>query len=345
MAVEQADNLTNRNARPSPLDRAEELITLAHAAAVRGLLDANHISAHEISVIGFHGQTVIHKPEAKLTVQLGDGRRLAKLLGVDVVSDFRAADVAEGGQGAPLVPIFHKALADAADLPRPLCILNIGGVANVTWIGVDGELIAFDTGPGNALIDDWMRRHAGEDYDDNGQLARRGVADSKALETLLADPYFRKTPPKSLDRHSFATRGESTWLRMKSGAKISTRFEPPEAVRRLSPADGAATLTAFTAGAAMLAKKHFPQQPALWVVAGGGARNGALTGALRSLLRVPVKLADEVGWSGKHLEAQAFAFLAVRSLRGLPLTFPKTTGVGKPLTGGVRSRAETETVC
>jgi anhydro-N-acetylmuramic acid kinase len=160
----------------------------------------------------------------------------------------------------------------------------------------------------------------------------------------LSHPYFRKAPPKSLDRHTFAARGEPTWLKLKSGGMISTRIEPPEAARGLSPADGAATLTAFTAGAAMLAKRHFPQQPALWIVAGGGARNGALMGALRSLLRVPVKLADEVGWSGKHLEAQAFAFLAARSLRGLPLTFPKTTGVGEQLTGGVKNRAETEPV-
>jgi anhydro-N-acetylmuramic acid kinase len=280
-ATERAAGLTSRDERPAPLDQAEELVTLAHAAATRELLDANHISQDKISVIGFHGQTVLHKPESGFTVQLGNGRRLAALLGMDVVSDFRAADVKAGGQGAPLVPIFHKALADASRLPRPLCVLNIGGVANVTWIGRDGELVAFDTGPGNALIDDWVRRHTGEPYDRDGQLARHGVVDRKALESLLAHPYFRKRPPNSLDRYSFAVRGEPKTYRLNAGAAFTTQFDPPEAVKALSAADGAATLTAFTAGAAVLAKKRFPEQPALWIASGGGARNLALLGVLR----------------------------------------------------------------
>jgi anhydro-N-acetylmuramic acid kinase len=264
---------------------------------------------------------------------------------MDVVSDFRAADVDSGGQGAPLVPIFHRALADASILPRPLCVLNIGGVANVTWIGRDDEMIAFDTGPGNALIDDWMRRHAGEPFDRDGALARQGVVDRKALESLLAHPYFRRKPPKSLDRHAFAEPTEfASSFQLNNGTTLTTSFEPPATVRGLSLANGAATLTAFTAGAAVLAKKHFPEAPALWVASGGGARNVTLMGALRSLLRTPVKLADEVGWSSKHMEAQAFAYLAVRSLKGLPLTFPGTTGVSRPLTGGVKARAEPEGV-
>jgi anhydro-N-acetylmuramic acid kinase len=318
-ALARAAGLSSRDARPAPLDRAEEQVTLTHAMAALELLDTNHIAASEIAAVGFPGQTVLHRPELGLTVQLGDGQRLANLLGIDVVCDFRAADVAAGGQGAPLVPIFHKALAEAAGLPKPLCVLNIGGVANVTWIGADGELIAFDTGPGNALIDDWMRRRVGEPYDDDGHLARQGVADSRSLEALLADPYFRKKPPKSLDRNSFASL---------------------ESVESLSTADGAATLTAFTAGSAVLAKKHFPQPAALWILSGGGARNGALTGALKSLLRAPVKLAEDVGWRAQHVEAQAFAFLTARSLMGLPLTFPRTTGVPHPLTGGVRVSPE-----
>jgi anhydro-N-acetylmuramic acid kinase len=313
-ALTAAARLANREERPAPLDQAEELITLAHAAAVRELLETNGVEASAISAVGFHGQTVLHRPELGFTVQLGDGQRLANMLGIEVVYDLRASDVAAGGQGAPLVPIFHKALADTAELPRPLCVLNIGGVANVTWIGADGELIAFDTGPGNALIDDWVRRHTGEPYDDGGRLARQGVVDRKTLEALLAHPYFRKHPPKSLDRNCFSLSG------------------PAE---NLSAADGAATLTAFTAGAAMLARKHFPQQPAMWIVVGGGARNAALIGTLKSLLRTPVKLAEEVGWAAQHVEAQAFAFLAARSRKGLPLTFPGTTGAPYPLTGGV----------
>lgn len=322
-AVAHAADLTSRDARPFPLDLVEDLVTRTCASAIQRLLSVNHIGAGEIAAVGFHGQTVLHRPEAGLTIQLGDGQSLANLLGIDVVYDMRAADVAAGGQGAPLVPIYHKALADAAQLPRPLCVLNIGGVANVTWIGADGELIAFDTGPGNALIDDWMRRRAGELFDEGGRLARQGVVDMKTLEALLAHPYFLKLPPKSLDRNCFALSG------------------PAE---NLSPADGAATLTAFTAGAARLAKKHFPQQPAMWVVVGGGARNETLIGALKTLVRAPVKLAEEVGWNAQHVEAQAFAFLAARSLKGLPLTFPGTTGAPRPLTGGVRVKPQRERV-
>lgn len=340
-AMARARRLTRRGERPAPLDRAESLVTSAHIAAVRQLLTAHGLIPSDIAVIGFHGQTVLHRPELGLTLQLGDGAQLAAELGVAVVSDFRAADMAAGGQGAPLVPIFHKALADASGLPRPLCVLNIGGVANLTWIGRDGRLIAFDAGPGGALLDDWTRSRTGEPFDRDGRLARQGVVDQKALETLLAHPYFRRQPPKSLDRNSFAGWTEPS---PEEDGAAPGHFAPPEAVRHLSPADGAATLTAFTAGSVLLAKRSLPEAPALWIAAGGGARNPTLLGALRSLLRAPVRRAEEVGWSEKHLEAQAFAYLAVRSLKGMPLTFPGTTGVPGPLTGGVLSKPHAEHV-
>jgi anhydro-N-acetylmuramic acid kinase len=293
------------------------MVTEIHAEVVEIFLAQQELSHEEIAVIGFHGQTVLHRPEAGLTVQLGDGPALAARLGIDVVYDFRAEDMAAGGQGAPLVPVFHRAMAQAYGLQLPAAVINLGGVANVTWIGEDGSLLAFDTGPGNALIDDWVLRHTGQRWDENGRLAHQGKPDGKRLEALLGHPFFLQKPPKSLDRNAFSL----------------------DAVEGLSPADGAATLTAFTAAALVCALAHFPQPPQLYVLAGGGARNGALRGALKKLLPGQFVLADEVGWSVDALEAQAFAFLAVRSLLNLPITFPSTTGVPEPMTGGILAQA------
>ena len=192
-------------------------------------------------------------------------------------------------------------------------MLNIGGVANVTLVGRDGGLLAFDTGPGNALIDDWMRERAGQPFDEDGRTAARGRPDEALLAWLLVHPYFQKPPPKSLDRNGFSHR----------------------IVGHLSTEDGAATLAAFTARAAVRALDFAPEPPVRWVVAGGGARNGELLKLLNRYAGAEVTTADAVGWSSAFLEAQAFAYLAVRSLKGLPITFPSTTGVKEPMTGGV----------
>jgi anhydro-N-acetylmuramic acid kinase len=312
-AVAEAAFLRMREARPNVLTEAEDLVTETHAEAVNAFLRENGLQADEIDVIGFHGQTVVHRPEAGLTVQLGDGQRLADLTGIKVIYDFRANDVEQGGQGAPLVPVYHRALAQASELALPAAIVNIGGVANVTWIGADGELIAFDTGPGNALIDDWMRRTSGTSRDEDGALAARGHADSRRLERLLRDPYFLRKPPKSLDRNAF----------------------PLDAMEGLSPADGAATLTGFTAASLVMAIAHFPAPPQVYVVVGGGAHNKTLMTALEKLLPGRLLPADDLGWSADSIEAEAFAFLAVRSLLDLPLSFPGTTGVPEPVTGGL----------
>jgi anhydro-N-acetylmuramic acid kinase len=299
----------------------ERELTLRHAQAVRRLLDQAGLRPADVALIGFHGQTILHAPEKGRTWQIGDGALLAAETGIDVVCDFRSADVAAGGQGAPLVPLYHAALA--ARLERPLAVLNIGGVANVTWIGVGQEadgsprLLAFDTGPGNAPIDDWALRHTGTAVDRDGALARAGRVNRSMLDRLLANPYFGATPPKSLDRDAFD-------------------LSP---VAGLNAADGAATLTAFTAGAVALAERHFPQAPRRWIVAGGGRRNPALLAALRERLAAPVDTAEAVGWDGDALEAQAFAHLALRSVRGLPLSLPTTTGVRGPTTGGRLYRA------
>jgi anhydro-N-acetylmuramic acid kinase len=312
-AMAEAALLKDRDARPPLLIEAEDLITETHAQAVASFLADNGLAADEIDVIGFHGQTVLHRPEAQLTVQLGDGQRLADLTGIPVVYDFRTNDMEQGGQGAPLVPAYHRALADIAGLERPAAIVNIGGVANVTWIGPDGELLAFDTGPGNALIDDWMRAKVGASHDESGALAAEGRPDAKRLEKLLRDPYFLRKPPKSLDRNNFSLR----------------------AVEGLSPADGAATLAGFTAAALVCAVAHFPAPPRVYVVAGGGAHNRTLMTALEKLLPGRVARAADLGWSSDAVEAQAFAFLAARSLKDLPLSFPGTTGVPAPTTGGL----------
>lgn len=317
-AVEEAAALTDRNRRTDILRDAEHLITEVHAETVEVFLEEQGLSREEVDVIGFHGQTVLHRPEAGLSIQLGDGQALASRLGIGVVYDFRAADMAAGGQGAPLVPAYHRALAQATGLLLPAAIVNIGGVANVTWLGADGGVQAFDTGPGNALIDDWVQRQTGESCDEDGRLANRGKPDSKRLEILLNHPFFLRKPPKSLDRNAFSL----------------------EAVAGLSPEDGAATLTAFTAAALVCAIAHFPQPPQLYVLAGGGARNGALRAALKKLLPGQLYAADELGWPGDALEAQAFAFLAVCALEGLPLTFPTTTGVAEPLPGGIFAEPE-----
>ncbi len=289
---------------------AEDL-TRQHGEAVRALLAEGGLAAADIGVIGFHGHTVLHRPGDGVTRQIGLGGLLAKETGIPVVCDFRSNDVAQGGEGAPLAPLYHAALS--LNYEKPLAVLNIGGVANVTWISPDGGLIAFDTGPGNALIDDWVRQRTGEAMDENGRLAREGTVDRDVLARLLDNPYFERLYPKSLDRDDF----DSTPL------------------AGLSAADGAATLTAFTAAGVEKAVHLFPALPNRWLVCGGGRHNPAIMAALRSELSEPVEPVEMAGWHGDALEAQAFAFLAVRSLKGLPLSLPSTTGVKAPATGGV----------
>ncbi len=314
-ALKEGALLTDRTARTPLLQKAEDLITRAHAEAVELFLERNGLSRGDIAVVGFHGQTVLHRPELKLTVQIGDGVALRQRLGIPVVHDLRQADVAAGGQGAPLVPVFHRALADAAGLPRPLAVVNIGGVANVTFIGADGGLLAFDTGPGNALLDDWMAERTGTAVDAGGATAARGRPDETILAWLLVHPYFARRPPKSLDRNAFAHR----------------------IVGNVATEDGAATLAAFTARSIARGADFLKAPPALWVVCGGGAKNPTLLGLLAQATGAAVKTGEDVGWSSDFLEAQAFAFLAVRSMKGLPLTYPSTTGVPAPVTGGVLS--------
>jgi len=313
-AISDAVNITSRDGRPGSLSRAEHDLTEQHVFAVEQFLQQTGIASSEIDVIGFHGQTVLHRPESRLTVQLGLGETLANATHCPVVYDMRAADVAAGGQGAPLVPVYHRALT--AKLPsRPLAIVNIGGVANVTWIGRDGSLLAFDTGPGNALLDDWMMQRTGTARDQDGEAAARGAIDEDVVRLLLSDGYFAKRPPKSLDRNAFSA----------------------NAINGHSTEDGAATLAAFTAEAIAKAREHMPEEPELWIVAGGGRRNRTIMRLLAGRVHHAVVPAEAAGIDGDSLEAEAWAYLAVRSVKGLPLTFPGTTGVAQPMTGGLRA--------
>lgn len=299
-----------QEARNPIIDGVERDLTQAHTAAVRELLQRGGVDAASVRAIGFHGHTILHRPERGVTWQLGDAAVLAAETGIDVVADFRGADVAAGGQGAPLAPAFHRALA--VDLDKPVAMLNVGGVANVTWIGAYGPMIAFDTGPGNALIDDWMRRRTGNAVDEDGRAAAAGRVDDKVLSSMLANPYFDRLPPKSLDRLDFDA----------------------AAAAALSTADGAATLTAFTAAAVARSAAHLPEPPRRWLVCGGGRRNTVLMRMLAARLAAPVEPIDRIGWDGDAIEAQAFAYLAIRSIEGLPISWPGTTGAPMRLSGG-----------
>ncbi len=312
-------SLANRAERPKILADAEELVTDMHAEAVEAFLAANGMPPSQVSVVGFHGQTVLHRPDRGLTVQLGNGRALAARLGIPVVYDFRAADIAAGGQGAPVVPVFHRAMVRMLKEPHPVGVLNIGGVANVTFVDDERELVAFDTGPGNALIDDFLRSRTGQMQDDEGRIAAAGKVDAAAVERVLAHQFFARRPPKSLDRNEFRH-----WVNEEG--RLADK----------STEDGAATITAITVAAIERAITVLPGRPASWIVAGGGTRNPTLMKMLVERLKpAKVKTALDVGWSADALEAQAFAYLAVRSLKGLPLTFPATTGVPRPMTGGI----------
>jgi anhydro-N-acetylmuramic acid kinase len=316
-ALTEAVHLPQRDARPGILREAERAVTIAHAEAVASFTAQNHITYEDVDIVGFHGQTVLHRPAQKMTVQIGDAAALAKAIHIPVMHDFRAADVAAGGQGAPFVPVYHRALAQSLEREGPIVVLNIGGVSNITYIDGADILIACDTGPGNALLDDYMFRTTGQRFDCDGRMAAQGAADEEWVTGALEHRFFALSPPKSLDRNDFASL----------------------ALPVMPPADGAATLTAFTAAAIAQIIPLLPKPPRSWIVAGGGARNLTMMRMLRERLQpATVEAADALGWSADAIEAQAFGFLAARGLKGLPLSYPATTGVPIPMTGGLIAR-------
>jgi anhydro-N-acetylmuramic acid kinase len=309
--------------RPEIFAAAERAVAQAHLEAARAFL-AELGGAGVVDLVGVHGQTVLHEPPGPSrpvgrTIQLIDAQHLADGLGLPTAHDFRTADVAAGGQGAPLAPVYHAALARWSNLEAPVAVLNLGGVGNVTLVGPNGVLEAHDTGPANGMIDLWVQARTTLRCDLDGALARAGRVDETILAAYLAHPYFQVRGPKSLDRFDFS-------------------LDP---VSALSLEDGAATLTAFAAAAVALGLEALGFRPRDVIVCGGGRLNPVLMGAISTRLDLPVRPAEAVGWRGDSIEAEAFAFLAARASQGLPLSYPGTTGVPAPLTGGriVRPRA------
>ncbi|CAN5156040.1 anhydro-N-acetylmuramic acid kinase [soil metagenome] len=302
---------------PESFAPAARAVALEHLAAARAFLDREGIDPSSLDLVGFHGQTVFHeRPNAQRigrTVQLGDGALLAQGLGVPVALDFRSADVAAGGQGAPLAPIYHAARAHASGLAPPTAVLNLGGVGNITLLAPDvADLQAFDTGPANGMIDLWVQGRTDGRFDAGGRLAEAGKVDEAVLALLLSHAYFADAGPKSLDRYDFSL----------------------DAVEHLSLKDGAATLTAFAARAVGLGVAACRQAPSALIICGGGRHNPALIAAIRACVTAKVLTAEDVGWRGDAIEAEAFAYLAARCRKGLPISFPGTTGVSAPMTGG-----------
>ena len=292
----------------APADIVKEF-TAKNAEAALAVLRQSGKRAEDISVVGFHGQTLFHDAPNSVTVQVGDGQFLADLMNIPVVSDFRSRDVENGGEGAPFAPLYHRALASAIE--KPVMVLNLGGVANVTYMD-ENTILAFDTGPASAMIDDWVQKKGDIPFDMDGKLAFKGTVDVTALSILMDNSYFDKPAPKSLDRNDFSS----------------------DPVQKLSLEDGAATLTTFTIETVLKSLDHCPSAPQTWLVTGGGRKNTAFMQGIAERTGASVKPVEEAGWRGDELEAEAFAFLAVRSRQGAPLSLPTTTRVREPMTGG-----------
>lgn len=307
-ATQDALDWNGYGAQPRSFVGAAAVINAVHVRAGRALIAQ---AGRRPDLVGFHGQTMLHRPRRQLSVQIGDPQALADALDVPVVAQMRQDDLRAGGEGAPLVPVYHAALMAKSGLKAPVAFLNLGGVANLTWIGAEGDLVAFDTGPANGLIDLVVQQRGAGRYDDGGRLAAAGRVDQRVLAELLSHDHFRGQGAKSLDRYDF----------------------PLEWVKDYTLEDAVATLTAFTADSVALAARSLPEVPAVWVICGGGCHNPVLMQALRDRLG-DCRPADDLGLRSDFVEAEAMAFLAARSLRGLPLTFPGTTGVKAPLTGG-----------
>ncbi|OLP43799.1 anhydro-N-acetylmuramic acid kinase [Rhizobium oryziradicis] len=315
--LEDAKSITERRQRPASLLSLEHALTLRHAEAVKAFLTANAIRPRDIDVVGFHGQTVLHRPDQALTIQIGDGALLARETGIYVVYDMRANDMVHGGQGAPLVPVYHAAIASSIGTSAlPVCFVNIGGISNLTFIGADGDIAAFDSGPGNTLIDQWVEAQTGKAYDAGGEIALSGKVVPALADRYLKHPFFTSNTRRSLDRNDFA---------------------PPN-VGDASLENGARTLAYVAAASIFASARHLPQRPKTYVICGGGRLNAAIMADLAAMAACESAVvinADDLALDGDAMEAEAWAYLAVRSLKCLPLTFPGTTGVKAAVSGGV----------
>ncbi|MBV2142921.1 anhydro-N-acetylmuramic acid kinase [Falsochrobactrum sp. TDYN1] len=317
-ALLDARSIAERADRPGILQRLERDLTLLHAVAIQDFLHEYGLKPEEIDVIGFHGQTVLHRPQEALTVQLGDGALLASETRIPVIYDMRAEDMRNGGEGAPLIPAYHTALS--ANLPigleGPVVFVNIGGISNLTYVGEDGALIAYDSGPGNMLIDQWMELHEQGSFDAGGAVAMSGHVVGNIANRYLDHEFFKGNRRRSLDRGDFT---------------VPAREE-------MSMVNGARTLAFVSAAAILRSASHLPATPRTYIVSGGGRKNQAIMAEFSALAQCDdarVIDADNAGFDGDAMEAEAWAYLAVRSLRGLPLTYPSTTGCDRSVSGGV----------
>lgn len=288
--------------------KAEDMVTMAHVKAIQDFQRQKNIS---YDYIAFHGQTISHDPSQKFTWQIGDAQKLSSLLSIPVIYDFRGYDVSMGGQGAPLLPVFHRALLQTSNIKLPSVVINIGGVSNITYLSND-DLIAFDSGPGNALIDDQMKTYFKQSFDENGSVARQGTCDQNILNQFLDHDFFKMPYPKSLDRNAW-------------------NVSPVDA---LSPQDKITTLTMFTVEAIVKGIEQLPQKPLSIYVTGGGRHNQFMMETLATRTSIHVQSVDVLGWNGDFIEAQGFAYMGARFLSKLPISFPLTTGAPEPLCGG-----------
>lgn len=294
----------------------EKQFTLAQIPVINKLINKLSLNKQDIDLIGFHGQTIHHNPDAGETIQLGDGKLLAKETGTDVVYDFRTNDMKNKGQGAPLIPVYHRALIQNSELNLPIVILNLGGVSNITWM-LDHELIGFDPGPANALIDDWIKKHTNKPYDEDGKIASQGCVDNAIIDTFMTLNYFNKPYPKSLDRNEFAN--------------IS--------VDHLSLEDGATTLTEMTCLSIKNGIDICPSPPTAIYATGGGRLNKYMMKRLKEITSISVHNVDELSWDGDALEAEGFAYMAVRKILNEPISYPSTTGCKTPTVGGALAKS------
>ena len=310
---ERIRNILNADSsKENEIKEVEETLTRVHIATLYELLSKAGLQESQIDFIGMHGHTIHHAPDKGITRQIGDGQLVANETCIPVIADFRSNDVKNGGQGAPLAPIYHQ--ARATNLDKPLAVLNLGGVGNVTYLGADDEILAFDTGPANALIDDWVHQHTGKDFDLDGEIAQSGNVDEDLVQKWLQRPYFAKMGAKSLDRNHFESIKED--------------------IQGMSLEDGAATLTRFTVRSVVHALNNLPKPPKRWLITGGGRKNSFMMQSLMYRLDAPTEPVEAVGWNGDALEAECFGYLAVRRFLGLPISFPDTTGVPEPAIGG-----------
>ena len=315
-ALETAKSIQKRDKRPDDLAELERELTLLHADAVETFLSRFSLSPDQIDLVGFHGQTVLHRPERQLTVQIGDGPLLAERLGLPVVYDMRANDMRTAGEGAPLAPAYHGALARNLDREHPIAFVNIGGISNITSVDADGRLTAFDTGPGNSLIDQWVEMKAGIPFDQGGAIVSEGQMQRRLIDPYLEAAFFdTSSKRRSLDRNDF--------------------LPPDPSDANLE--DGARSLARLTAEAILKSSAKLRELPKTWVICGGGRSNRMIMEDLQDLLTpqdATVLSADALGLDGDAMEAEAWAFLAIRSSQGLALTWPETTGCSRPVTGG-----------